>query len=625
MLEHTTQDSLPRRLGVYEVVTPIAKRAASTVVIAHRPITPSAAKKDIDEQRTYEHPVAIKRIAPALVQMNDSAPFLVAMNRVAKLQHENAVRILEAAHDQGELFVVMEYLEGESVASLLRRAQGRGETLDFALSAYLIAEASAALHAAHEMNILHTHITPRDLFVCYDGTVKVLDLGVASALDRMAEAEMRGRELQYASPERCRREKLDRQTDVFSLGAILWELAAGTSPFDRVDEADTIRAICEESIVPPATVVRGLPTQFSDITMNALMRSRPKRYQTTRVLREALLDLIKRLGMQTSLKADLSHVMHKLFDDRIQAKKEMIERTAKGATVMGLDLGELFVEEAPAPSSSMPAPPVKPPKPPVPKKSSSPPPSEKLAAPLHAPPKATDVLPAEEETDSVVLDPSISVTPMPTPVSLPIGSHRPRMLTPTEMSTSRAALAARESARASAAKSRVPLFVALFGVLLAIGTIGAAFGLRAISGDKEKVSLATSAKPAMSTATTTATSPATAVVSAAAPPSEEPASSAPTAAATPSQAAPVIADESLIHVETVPSKATIFVGGAKKGTTPLDLKVPKTKDPVTLEIRHPGYQTHREKVVPDVDQKLRLTLLPAKAAGSADLNYRRFD
>jgi hypothetical protein len=87
-----------------------------------------------------------------------------------------------------------------------------------------------------------------------------------------------------------------------------------------------------------------------------------------------------------------------------------------------------------------------------------------------------------------------------------------------------------------------------------------------------------------------------------------------------------VADETTLHIETVPVHATIFVGGVKKGVAPVELKLPRSADPLTVELRHPGYQTLKERVVPDVNQKLKLTLVAVRGtAPTGSVPYHKFE
>ncbi len=175
---------------------------------------------------------------------------------VAGIRHPNVVAVQELAHEGDELFLVMEYLEGESVGGVARRLVTRGESLRRSLAAFVIAEACAGLHAAHELvddeglprDLVHRDVSPQNVFVTYSGQVKVLDFGVAKAANRNTQTEagqVKGK-FAYMSPEQCLGKPLDRRSDIFGLGIVLWELSTGRRLFKRGSEHLTFKAKGEE-------------------------------------------------------------------------------------------------------------------------------------------------------------------------------------------------------------------------------------------------------------------------------------------------------------------------------------------------------------------------------------------
>jgi eukaryotic-like serine/threonine-protein kinase len=568
---------LPQRLGRYDIVG----------AIAHRPFATTLLGCLLDPTHGggfRQRPVAIKRVAPELARKKEFVDaFLDVVRATTSVRHTNVVPILEVGHEADELFLVMEYLEGETCAAMMKRLHSRGETLDFTIAAYLAAEVCAGLHAAHEAGIVHEHLDPAQIFIGYDGAVRVLDLGVAAVEGKFAPRLVRGaRNLQYASPERCRGETLDRRSDVFSMGAILWELTSGMSAFDRVGEADVIRAICEEEIPAPSTVVRGLPEQISMITMQALARPPDERFPTTLALRRELLGVVRLLAIGVSPSEDLGQLLRRLFDDRVAAKAEMLRRVQVGADITDLAIGD---EGSPGlPSAGA-----------LPVESS-----------IEAPPA-----PAEVREPSVLVEPSIADPSAPKP---------PRPASADET-------APRRPVRASSQGKRL-LFAALLGVVAALAVI-----VTIVVGQK-----ADGARPPASSVVVkndpppSATSAPTPVASPAPTPTPTP---TPTPAPEPSEtvtAAVGASDQTTtVHLETSPAKATIYVNNTKKGVSPFDLKLTKSSEPVIIEIRHPGYQTLKERVVPDMNQKLKLTLAPAHGAppapapAASSVPYHRFD
>ena len=508
------------------------------------------------EERTaqLERPVTIKLLASTIGATPQLAgPFLEAARRVTDLRHENLPVVHEIAHGGGHLYLVMEYLKGETIAAVLRALQQRGETLDFTLAAHVIAEAAAGLHAAHVNGILHEQLTPHDIFIGYDGTVRVLDVGIAAARSR-ALGELGTRAsfvLQYSSPERCRKEPLDAQTDVFSLGALLWELETSLSPFERSKDEATIKAICDEPIVPPSTAFRGLPEHLSRITMQALARLPVKRYPDALALHDALRGSVKLLGMGSSPQKDLARLMTSLFERRIRDKDEMMVRILAGKDIDGLDVGEPEEDRASARVTA---------RPPLP-------PGGQAAEPsvIVAPSSDPAIGSAAEEPETAA------------PVAAP-GHPRP----PIAHSPSRRV---------------VGLGAAIVAAALVVCLI--AFG-RGMKDDATAIPHAPPASASVVVPTTTAAVTPTPAASSLVTDEID----GPVVAA-----APIVGSETTVHIETVPTRAAIFVGGEKRGYSPMDLKLPTGTSPVAVELRHTGFQPWREKIVPDQNQKLRLTLV----------------
>src|SRR4051794_11133466 len=197
------EPNVPRSLGRYEVVGFLASGGMAEVFLG-RVRGPSG----------FERPVVLKRMLPHLIRQESFVNmFLDEARIVARVRHPNVVQVHELTREGGELFMVMEYLEGESLAGLSRRLMARGETLDPEIAAYVVAEACSGLHSAHELRgddgksvgVVHRDVSPQNLFVTFAGSVKILDFGIAKAQDRVTRTEtgeLKGK-LDYMSPEQC--------------------------------------------------------------------------------------------------------------------------------------------------------------------------------------------------------------------------------------------------------------------------------------------------------------------------------------------------------------------------------------------------------------------------------------
>lgn len=321
------------RMGRYEVVGHLADGGMAEIVLG-RILGPSG----------FQRPVVIKRILPHLARQKDFVEmFLDEARIVAGIRHPNVVQVHELGNEDGFLYLVMEYLEGESLAGLTRRLRAEGESLHRGLAAYIVAEACAGLNAAHELvdpqgnkqNVVHRDVSPQNIFITYDGQVKVLDFGIAVAADRVARTEagtFKGK-FEYASPEQCRGQALDRRSDIWALGVVLYEISTGTRLFKRAGQLDTLRAICEHPIIAPAEDVPGYPKALSDVIARALQRKRDARYPTAQEMRRELLSAARAMSDAEGPAEQLAALMRRLFADRVEAKADMLRRVQSGSAV----------------------------------------------------------------------------------------------------------------------------------------------------------------------------------------------------------------------------------------------------------------------------------------------------
>jgi serine/threonine protein kinase len=329
-MEPGAQENLPQRVGRYEVLGRLDTGGMAEILLGQ-----------LRGPSGFEHPVVIKKILPHLARDASFVQMFVDEARIAAgVRHPNVAHVHELGQEGEELFLVMEYLEGEPIGSLLRRASARGLSIDSALCAYMIAEACAGLHAAHELvgangepkNIVHRDISPQNVFVTYSGTVKVLDFGIAKAADRMTQTDVgqvKGK-LAYMSPEQCRGEPVDRRSDVFALGIVLYELLTRRRLFQRGSQAATLRAVLEHHIMPPSELATGISPEVEAACLRALERSRRKRYESAAAMRRDLLRAAQPILTDGTPEERIAELMRRLFAERISEKGALIERAEKG-------------------------------------------------------------------------------------------------------------------------------------------------------------------------------------------------------------------------------------------------------------------------------------------------------
>lgn len=289
----------------------------------------------------FERPVVIKRILPHVAQNPEFTNMFMDEARIAAaIQHPNIVQHLDFARADGELFLVLEYLHGESLSNLTRRSQSRAQPVGVDMSTHIVAEACAGLHAAHELRgsdgelleVIHRDVSPSNLFVTYDGAVKVIDFGVAKAAHRISRTEagaLKGK-FAYMSPEQAEGEPLDRRSDVFSLGIVLYELTTRRRLFSRATATATLRAVRGEPIPRPSSLVDGYPRELEEVVLTALQRDPAKRFATAQEMRRALADFRKRSDGVSTPQEHLAERIRSMFGDRITQKQEMLHQVREG-------------------------------------------------------------------------------------------------------------------------------------------------------------------------------------------------------------------------------------------------------------------------------------------------------
>jgi eukaryotic-like serine/threonine-protein kinase len=296
--------------------------------------------------------VVIKRILPHLARQQNFVSMFIDEARIGSLiKHPNVVEIYELGQVGTDLFMVMEYLAGESVSGLLRRNELRNTQLDVALGAYVIAEACAGLHAAHELRddkgepvgVIHRDVSPSNLFITYGGEVKVLDFGIATAHDRLsrtATGHVKGK-FSYMSPEQCLGIPLDATSDLWSLGVVLYELTTQRRLFKRPNELLVLKAVTEDPIPRPRRELPHYPELLERIVMKALIREPTRRYASALELREELLDAMHKLGFTGDPRSELGRVMSELFPERIAEKRALISHLRAGTDIESLPVAEV--------------------------------------------------------------------------------------------------------------------------------------------------------------------------------------------------------------------------------------------------------------------------------------------
>ena len=273
----------PRIVGRYALFDEIAAGGMATIHLG-RLVGPVG----------FSRTVAIKTLHPQFAKDPEFVEMFLEEARLAsRIQHPNVISTLDVATAEGEVFLVMEYVAGESLAKLVRSALKKGERMPVEIGVSVLSGMLHGLHATHEakneqleaMHIVHRDVSPQNVLVGLDGVARIFDFGVAKAAAMRSQAtsdgQMKGK-LSYMSPEQLNSRDVDRRTDVFAAGVVAWECLTGRRLFSGSDPGEVLAKVLTLDVTPPIDVLPSIPRALSDAVMRALERSPEQRWQTAR-------------------------------------------------------------------------------------------------------------------------------------------------------------------------------------------------------------------------------------------------------------------------------------------------------------------------------------------------------
>jgi hypothetical protein len=301
------------------------------------------------DRRTGPPLVAVKRPHRHLTNDKTFLTMLVDEARLASsIDHPNVVKVRELGFDGGIPFIVMDYVEGASLAELRRELSSIGRALDVRVAVRIVLDALAGLHAAHELkddngralHIIHRDVSPHNVLIGCDGRSHLTDFGIAKAEDRIQTTrthEVKGK-LAYLAPERVdKRRACTVQSDVFSMAVVLWECFAGRRLFRGEEPVDVLQEVMSGPIPTLTQIGAQVPPDLDDVVARGLSRELETRYATARDFADA----IERAAGpdQVGTHADVARLMEAIFGARMALRQEQVR-----ATIGSSDLSNLLRE-----------------------------------------------------------------------------------------------------------------------------------------------------------------------------------------------------------------------------------------------------------------------------------------
>ncbi|MFK7999002.1 MAG: protein kinase [Polyangiales bacterium] len=280
----------------------------------------------------------LKRLHPHLEEEEGLVGmFLDEARLAARLNHPHVVQTYEISHAEGLHYLAMEYLEGQSLARVLRHARKVDEPLPLSVGVKLFIDVLDGLHYAHSLrdfdgsplNVVHRDISPGNLFITYEGQVKILDFGIAKAgtqLNETRAGQVKGK-FAYIAPEQAAPGAHDHRADLWSLGVVMWEAFAGRRLFKGDSEVLTLHNTLTSQIL--SLDETGIPAPLAAIVDRSLQRDPMARYQSAREMKEDLENYMHEAGLRAS-RSDIGAMVIGLFERERDEQRRVLKAYMAG-------------------------------------------------------------------------------------------------------------------------------------------------------------------------------------------------------------------------------------------------------------------------------------------------------
>ena len=284
----------------------------------------------------FERLLAVKRILPNIAEDEEFISMFIDEAKIAvQLQHANIAQIFDLGKVDGSFFIALEYVHGRDLRSIFDRMRSRGDSLPVSMACYVMMQVCEGLDYAHnkrdaqgrQLYLIHRDISPQNVLIGYEGEVKLIDFGIAKAAGKASTTQagiLKGK-FGYMSPEQVRGLPIDKRSDIFAVGIVLYELLTGERLFVGETDFSTLEKVRNVEIVPPSSYNKKIPPELERLILKALARDPEDRYSNAIDLHDDLQSFLYSVGEFYSRK-DLSAWMKKTFAMEIEEDNAKLEQ-----------------------------------------------------------------------------------------------------------------------------------------------------------------------------------------------------------------------------------------------------------------------------------------------------------
>ncbi len=301
----------------------------------------------------FKKQVAIKRVLPHLAANEKFIRMFLDEARLsARLSHANIVQVFDIGHVENTYFIVMEYIDGVNLKSVVEHLRSTRQSFPINLACHIAVKVCEGLYYAHHvtdsdgraLNIVHRDISPPNVLISKNGEVKIVDFGLAKAAHSVEKTEpgvVKGK-FSYLAPETAMGQEADAQADIFAVGIMLWEMLAGRKLFQGETDYQTVKLVQQAQVPSVRAINPAVPDELEGVLRRALARDKSQRFASAEELSDELATFLVRHRMKVT-SGELARVVHEVVAARAEEKARTA--SAGAASGSGGDIDQLIQEE----------------------------------------------------------------------------------------------------------------------------------------------------------------------------------------------------------------------------------------------------------------------------------------